>query len=289
MKRIIRMTGFVCMCSFLLPGIVQAQDDEDQPIRPPFETITLIDNHTTVSPFKGSMNFEIQHRFSQIQEIADLFGIYGSANTRLALAYGVTDRIMVGFGTTRDYKLQDLEWKYSIFTQTRSGRIPVSLSYYGNAVLDARGSENFGPEESYRFIHRFSYLTQLIASRNFGGIVSVQVAPTFVYHNAVPEGYRNANASVNLGARLQVLGLNSIILEYDQPILQPRDKPEYDITGEQIYPNIAAGIEIGTSTHAFRIFVSNYNAIIKNRSIAFNRNNPLDGDFQFGFNISVRF
>jgi len=72
-------------------------------------------------------------------------------------------------------------------------------------------------------------------------------------------------------------------------VLQPQDEPEFEIEGETIYPNVAAGIEIGTSTHAFRVFVSNYNAIIKNRSIAYNTNNPLDGDFQFGFNISVRF
>jgi len=59
--------------------------------------------------------------------------------------------------------------------------------------------------------------------------------------------------------------------------------------GKQIYPNVALGVEIGTSTHSFRVFVSNYNAIIKNRSVAFNDRNPLDGDFQFGFNITIRF
>ncbi|HER10125.1 MAG TPA: hypothetical protein ENO20_14570 [Bacteroides sp.] len=280
MKKNTFLICLVCLCIFLFSGNVFSQDEEDLPIRPPFETISLIDNQTTVSPFKGTFNFEIQHRFSQIRELADLFGIYGTANTRLALAYGVTDRIMVGVGTTRDYMLQDLEWKYAIMTQTRSGKIPVSLSYYGNAVLDARGDENFGPEEEYRFIHRLSYLNQLIVSRNFAGKFSFQVAPTFVYHNAVPEGYRNANASIYFGGRLMVLGFHSIVFEYDQPLLMPE---------EDVYPNIAAGVEFGTSTHAFRIFVSNYNAIIRNRSIAFNGNNPFDGDYQFGFNISVRF
>ena len=74
--------------------------------------------------------------------------------------------------------------------------------------------------------------------------------------------------------------MSSIILEYDQPLLMP---------DEEIYPNIALGIEIGTSTHAFRVFASNYNSIVRNRGIAFNGNNPLDGEFQFGFNISIRF
>ncbi len=282
MKRDIQIALFVFLALLIIPGAVMAQDEqeEDPPIRRPFETVTLIDNHTTVNPFKGSFVLDIQHRFSQISEFADLFGIYGSANTRLGLSYGISDRIMAGFGTTRDYMMQDLEWKVSLLKQTRSGRIPVGLSYHGNVVLDARDNKFFGPEEDYNFLYRFSYLNQVIISRNFGGIASFLLAPTFVYYNAVPEGYRNTNASIFFGGRLMVLGFNSIIFEYDQPLLK---------ADEEVYPNVALGVEIGTSTHAFRVFVSNYNAIIRNRSIAFNNNNPLDGDFQFGFNIAIRF
>ena len=280
MKKNSFLIGLTTLLIFFTGSIFAQGEEEDTPIYPPFETVSLIDNQTTVNPYKGTFNLEIQHRFSKIEEIGDLFGIFGSANTRLGVDYGLTEKIMIGIGTTRDYKLQDLEWKYSIMTQTQSGKIPVSLSYFGNVVLDARGTENFGPEEEYRSIHRMSYLTQLIVSRKFGEKVSFQFAPTFVYHNSVPEGYRNANASLYFGGRLQVLGMHSIIFEYDQPLLMPE---------EEIYPNIAAGVEIGTSTHAFRVFVSNYTAIIKNRNLAFNRNNPSDGDFQFGFNISIRF
>lgn len=279
MKRNIYLTIVTCFMAFLFSGISFAQE-EDSPIAPPFETLTLIENQTTVNPYKGQKVLEIQHRFSQIKEIADLFGIYGSANTRLGISYGLTDKIMLGFGTTRSFMLQDLEWKYSILTQTQSGKIPVSLSYHGNAVLDARNDKYFGPTDDYKFIYRFSYLNQLIVSKNWGGIASFQLAPTFVYYNAVPEGYNNINASVNFGGRLQVMGFHSIIFEYDQPLL---------MADEEVYPNIALGVEIGTSTHSFRVFASNYNAIIRNRSIAFNGNNPLDGDFQFGFNITIRF
>lgn len=292
MKRYIQLTTLACIVAFLFTGTVVAQE-EDEPVYPPFETQTLIDNQTTTNPYKGSLSLEIQHRFSQIKEVADLLGIYGSANTRLGVNYGITDKIMLGFGTTRSFMLQDLEWKYSILTQTTSWRIPLSLSYYGNAVLDARDSKYFGPEEEYKFIYRLSYLHQVIASMKLGEKVGLQLAPTFVYYNAVPEGYRNENLSLNFGGRLQVLGFHSIIFELDQPLLQPQDVlndlDEVVVEGKQIYPNVALGVEIGTSTHSFRVFVSNYNAIIKNRSVAFNDRNPLDGDFQFGFNITIRF
>jgi len=162
--------------------------------------------------------------------------------------------------------------------------MPVSLSYSGNAVLDAREDKYFGPEEEYKFVYRFSYLHQLIVSKKLGEKVGLQMAPTFVYYNAVPEGYRNDNYSLNFGGRFQVLGFHSIIFEYDQPLVQPTGD-----NAKTIHPNLAFGIEIGTSTHSFRVFASNYNSIVKNRSVAFNDRNPWDGDFQFGFNITIRF
>ncbi len=275
-KRILLIVSVFAIVLYAAPTL--AQDEEDKPIRPPFETTLLIDNQTTVNPYKGALGLEIQHRFSQISSISDLFGIYGSANTRMALSYGITDKLMIGLGTTRSYKLQDLEWKYSILTQTRSGKIPVSMSYSGNVVADARNVEAFG--EGYKAIHRMSYMNQLIVSRKFGMKFAAQVAPTFIWMNAVEEGYNNLNFSVNAGLRAMVLGFHSIILEYEQPVTQPE---------ADVYPNLALGVEIGTSTHSFRVFAANYNALVKNYNVVYNTNNPFDMDYQFGFNISIKF
>ena len=277
MKRNTLLTTAACILAFLSTGQLFAQD-EAAPVMPAFETLTLVDAQTTASPYKGQFMLEIQHRFSEIKEIKDIYGIYGSANTRIGLSYGISDKIMVGFGTTRKNMLQDLEWKYAILTQT--SKMPISLSYHGNAVLDARDQKFFGPEEDYQFAYRMSYLNELIISSRIGDKVSLQVVPTFVWFNAVPEGYSNSNASINLGGRFQVLGFSSIILEYEQPLMD---------TETNVYPNLAFGVEIGTSTHSFRVFASNYDYIVRNQNIAFNSNNPWDGDFRFGFNITIRF
>jgi len=277
MKRNTRLTTVAFILAFISSGLLNAQD-EPTPVVPAFETILLIDNQTTTNPYKGQLIFDIQHRFSQIKEINDLFGLFGSANTRLGVNYGVTDKIMLGFGTTRTFMLQDVRWKYSILTQ--NSKIPISLSYSGNAVLDARADKYFGPEEDYKFVYRVSSLNQLIVSTRIGNKVSLQVAPTYVWFNAVPEGYNNANAAINFAGRFQVLGFHSIICEYTQPLLE---------ADKEVYPNLALGVEIGTSTHSFRVFASNYNSIIMNQGIAYNDKNPWEGDFQFGFNISIRF
>ncbi len=277
MRRYTKLSATTCIIAFLSSGLLFAQD-EPTPVMPAFETLTLVDAQTTASPYKGQFMLEIQHRFSQIEEINDLYGIYGSANTRIGISYGITDKLMVGFGTTRKDMLQDLEWKYAILTQNSS--LPISLSYHGNAVLDARDQKYFGPEEDYKFAYRMSYLNELIISSRVGEKISLQVLPTFVWFNAVPEGYNNINASINAGARFQVLGFSSIILEYEQPLID---------ADTDVYPNLAFGVEIGTSTHSFRVFASTYDYIVRNQSIAFNSNDPWDGDFRFGFNITIRF
>ena len=277
MKRNTKLTTIAFILAFISSGILNAQD-EPTPVVPAFETILLVDNQTTFNPYKGQWIVDIQHRFSQIKEIKDLFGLFGSANTRLGVNYGVTDKIMLGLGTTRNFMLQDVRWKYSILTQ--NSRLPISLSYSGNAVLDARADKYFGPEEDYKFVYRVSSMNQLIVSSRIGEKVSLQVAPTFVWFNAVPEGYNNANAAISFDGRFQILGFQSIICEYTQPLIQADQK---------VYPNLALGVEIGTSTHAFRVFASSSNSIIMNQGIAFNDKNPWNGDFQFGFNISIRF
>jgi len=240
-----------------------AQDTEetpDYPVRNPFETGTLIDNQTPLTPYKGMIEFQIYHRFGTVKNgISDLYGIYAPSNIRLGLNYGVTDKIMVGIGTTKDYKLQDIQWKYNFLQQTRSGKVPVFLTYYGNMVIDARADENFGPTDNYLFIHRISYFSQLILARKFNDIFTFQIAPECVYYNAVDPGMKNFNAGLSLGGRARVLPSTSIIVEYDQPFTST------DVNNPK--PNLGFGVEIGTGTHAFQIFMANYSQIINQRNL----------------------
>jgi len=263
------------------------QEKSSKPVRFTFGTSILIDNQTVATPYKGGMELEIHHRFSLIENYHNLFGIYGSANTRMGLNYGITDRIMVGIGTTKEYKLQDIQWKYLILHQTEDNKMPVTLSYYGNIVADLRKAEAFGPEADYKFIHRLSYFNQVIVARKFNDIFSLQVAPSIAYFNAVPlptdtTSYRNFNIGLSVGGRANVTGSHSVILEYDQLLTRQN-------LDEQPKPNLALGWEIGTATHTFQLFVANYSLIINQRNLMFNTNDFAKGDYLVGFNVTVRF
>jgi len=261
--------------------------EESKPVRFTFGTSILIDNHTVATPWKGGLELEIHHRFSLIENYHNLFGIYGAANTRIGLNYGITDRLMIGAGTTKDYKLQDIQWKYLILRQNEDNSMPVSLSYYGNMVIDLQKKEAFGPVESYRDIHRLSYFTQIIVARKFNEVFSLQIAPSVAYFNAVPHfsnelKYKNLNFGLSAGAKATVAGSHSILIEYDQLLT----KQELD---EQPKPNLSLGWEIGTATHTFQLFVANYSQIINQRNLVFNTNDFSKGEYLVGFNVTVRF
>lgn len=287
MKKIFIVLAFSLFLSSLFAQEETPVQEKSTPVRFTFGTSLLIDNHTVATPYKGGLELTIHHRFSVIENYHNLFGIFGAANTRLGLNYGITDRLMIGAGTTKDYKLQDIQWKYLILQQTEDNSMPVSLSYYGNFLTDLRKEENFGPSESYREIHRLSYFTQLIVARKFSEKISAQVAPSLIYFNSVPifsdsTGYKNLNLGLSAGARFNLFGSHSLLLEYDQLLT----KQDLD---EQPKPNLSLGWEISTATHTFQIFAANYSQIINQRNLVFNTNDFANGEYLIGFNITVRF
>lgn len=287
MKKILILLTLSLFISPLFAQDEAQAEEKSKPVRFTFETSILVDNHTVATPYKGGLELEIHHRFSLIENIHNLFGIYGSANTRIGLNYGITDKLMIGAGTTKDYKLQDIQWKYLILQQTEDNSMPVSLSYYGNIVADLRKEENFGPEHSYKEIHRLSYFTQLIVARKLNEKISVQVAPSMAYFNTAPQfsdstGYKNLNFGVSVGAKATLFGSQALLLEYDQLLT----KQDLD---EQPKPNLSLGWEVSTATHTFQIFVANYSQIINQRNLVFNTNDFTKGEYLVGFNVTVRF
>lgn len=283
---LISIVFFICLISGNQFCKGQGNDTETGklPVKSTFNAGLLIESPTIISPFKHSFELNIQHRFSSMNNgISDLFGIYNAANTRIAMNYGITDNIMAGFGTTMNNKLQDLNWKVSFIKQNRSGSKPLSVCYFGNVVLDARSNEFFPPKATYRFIHRFSYLTEIIVARKFNDKLSLQLAPQFVYYNSVDSLHKNINYGITFGGRAKLWDSESILVEFDQPLTR-------NVTSK---PNLAAAFEIGTATHSFQIIVTNYQGIIGQQNLVYNMNDPFTKNFtknyMFGFNITVRF
>jgi len=251
--------------SFLNINSLIAQDEKpvEKPVRDPWGTTTLVDFATTRNLAQGSLEMMIHHRFGKFDNgLTDLYGIYASSNIRMGLDYGINSKLSVGFGTEKYNKMQEFRLKYSILQQTRSGSMPVDLSYYGNIVIDARDTTFFGTD--YKFANRFSYFNEIIVARKFTHKISALVGLSYTHFNSVDSLTRHDIVSCHLGGRYKIWEGGTFIFEYNLPL-------DFNVTGNEDYDNfneippagLSAGLEFGTSTHAFQIFMSNYENIIQ--------------------------
>lgn len=274
---------------FALPMMVLAQEQKDTiaatvkedsiaPVkeveyeRAAFESTSLIENQTDRVYTKGTIEMIMNHRFGLVTGTNDLIGIWAPANIRIALNYSITDRITVGFGTTKDARLQDFCLKTALLKQTVDGKMPVSVTYYGNASVSALPKENF-----YHTSDRWSFFNQLIIAKRFSKMFSLQLAPSYSHYNVVDAPMNNDLFAIEFGGRAKVTSTMSILLDVNQPITSQENIPK---------SGFSVGTEFSTVGHTFQIFISNYRGIINQQSNMFNQNEFFEGDFAIGFNIS---
>jgi hypothetical protein len=155
--------------------------------------------------------------------------------------------------------------------QTVNGKMPVSVTYYGNASLSALPKENF-----YHLSDRWSYYNQIIIAKRFNKMLSLQIGPSYSHYNVVDPGMSNDLFALQFGGRAKVTSTMSILLDVNQPISSQQNVPK---------SGFSVGTEISSVGHTFQIFISNYKGIINQQSNMFNQNDFFQGDFVIGFNI----
>ena len=242
----------------VLPTMLLAQEQKDSTAvvnsvatvaeveleRAAFESTSLIESQTNRVYSKGTIEMIMNHRFGLVNGTNDMIGIWAPANIRLALNYSITDRITVGFGTTKDFRLQDFCLKTAILRQTVNEKMPVSITYYGNASLSALPKENF-----YHLSDRWSYYNQIIIAKRFNKIVSLQLGPSYSHYNVVEAGMNNDLFALQFGGRAKINSGISLLLDVNQPISSRNVLPK---------SGFSIGTEFSTVAHTFQIFVSNY-------------------------------
>jgi hypothetical protein len=295
---------YTLLVLFIVPFLGTAQDSDEvqqdtivktkeKLERSAFESSYIIDNQTNVVLSKNAMEIMLQHRFATVQNgWEDLAGIYGpNANIRIGGGYGVHERVTLGFGITKNKMLLDFNAKVAILRQTRSEKMPLSLSYYGNFAYDARQQENTNFSYSQ---DRFSFFHQLIVVRRISPEFSVQGSLSFSHYNTVEVDMRNDMVAFSLGGRYKITPNTAILVDYSQPITEMQnyygttdpDTGDVNYENNNPYPGISLGFEFGTSGHAFQLFISNYAGIVPQENYMYNKNDFFNGDILIGFNIT---
>ncbi len=252
-----------------------------------FEGNYIIDNQTVIVPIKGTFEFDIQHRFGTFENgWKDLGGLFANANMLLGFSYVAIHDLQIGFAATNDRMQTAGTLKYALVKQTKNNTMPLSVTLFGNMVMDTRAKNSSLPIINVQ--DRFSYFSQLIIARKINEKISLQVVPSFSYYNNVEAFYTDKNViqpktnnghfSISLAGRYKLTDGMSIIANYDQPITQhPMNNPN---------PNIAIGLDMKTSGHDFQIFLGNYGYVLPQTNNVFNHNDFSKSQFLIGFNIS---
>jgi hypothetical protein len=270
-----------------------------------FESVWIIDNQTVMVPIKGTLEFDISHRFGSVNHrnaISDLWGLFAPSNIRLGTSFAPINNLNIGLGLTKDRMIVDGSAKYAILKQTQdSWAMPVSVTYYGNASYDALSDP--GNVIYKHETDRFKFFHQIIIARKISDKFSIQVAPSLSHQNFV-QGYikqidevlkevrpemKHEHFAISVAARYKITDAMGFIVNYDQPITQHfTNNPN---------PNLSFGFDFGTSGHSFQIFAGNYTFLSPQRNNLFNRHSPLSytdaqgnkikgGNFFIGFNIT---
>ncbi len=276
----------ILLLLLILPFIAVAQEIDSTKVkekleRAAFESASIIDNPTNVLFNKNSLEVQMAHRFGTVNGgTNDLVGFWAPSNIRIGLSYAIHERVSIGYGTTKFDRLQDFNWKVALLRQTRSNKIPVSVTYYGNFTIDAskKDAVHKGVSKFGHLADRWSNFHQLIIAKRFNSKFSAQIAPSVSHYNVVDNTMRNDMVAIAFGGRYKISSQTSILADYSQPITKfMLDNP---------HPGISLGVEFATSAHAFQLFATNYNGLVSQKNYMFNKNDFFNGDILIGFNIT---
>ncbi len=243
-----------------------------------FKTTRIINMHSIENVAPGVLDFRIAHRFGQVNSgIYDLFGL-DAASMRLGLEYGINERLMVGIGRSNVNKEADAFFKYKILRQsTGKVRMPISVSWFSSAVVRLMRWDN--PRVDEQFSHRLYYTHQLLIARKFNESLSLQIAPTLVHRNLVPDStIANDVFAAGIGGRYKITRRTTFNVEY-----------MYVLPGQladEFTNSLSVGVDIDTGGHIFQLHFTNSRPMNEKGFITETTGKWDKGDIMFGFNIS---
>jgi len=270
--------------------------EPNKPVSETFNSGTFLENQTFMTNPAKSIELIINHRFGKMSDGSkELWGIYSPSNIRMGLNYAILNYLQVGIGTTKFNKQQDANLKLRLIQQTTNNKIPVSVSYFGNIVYDARDTKSFD-YENFSELHRFSTFSEIMVARKFCKYLSMQIAPMYTHYNVVETASdtmadpvrKNDNFGLSVLAKVYMTSTMSFFVEYDRNFTKMIKETSKYLKPR---PNVAVGFEAFTGSHSFQLFVSTASDLSYQRNMVYNtspffKNGLAKSGIAIGFNIT---
>ncbi|QEC41809.1 DUF5777 family beta-barrel protein [Pseudobacter ginsenosidimutans] len=262
------------------PDLLKELKKEETPARShvtnAFKSSRVINNHSIEFIGKGVLDVRFLHRFGTVNSgIKNLFGL-DQANTRIGFDYGLSNRVMAGFGRSNVGKELDAFIKYRPIWQSNDpGGSPVSVVWVSGITVNT--APWAFPELNYDFEDRLAYFHEIIIGRKFTESFSLQLNPILVHRNLAPANGHNNTFALGIGSRLKLTKRTAFMLDY-QPVLSGRQTGTKDM--------LAVGFDIETGGHVFQLHFTNATGMNEKAFITGTTDDFWKGDIRFGFNIS---
>lgn len=276
----LRISPWTLAFVVLLVGTLgRAQESAPERI---FYDTRVVNGHSTELTDHGQMKFIISHRFGRVNNGAySLWGL-DNATMRMGLDYGATPWLNVGIGRSSFEKTVDGFVKARVLRQNNGkGRRPVSVALL--AGMSVNGLRFDDPERNDNFSHRINYTYQALIARRFGDRLSLQVMPTVVHRNLVPdETIAHDIVTLGVAGRFMATKRFTVAAEY------------YAVAEGEVGPDLqnnvlSVGFEIETKAHVFQIHMSNSRGMTEKFFAAGTVSRWDAGEIHLGFNITRDF
>ncbi len=252
------------------------KDNKPDYVTATFKATRLSNGHSVETLAGGVLDVRISHRFGYLSTgIEELFGL-DQATNRLALEYGITNRLMVGLGRSSYQKEVDGFAKYKLIRQASNGS-PITLTMFSSAMVNTTSYSD--PTRVNYFSSRMSFVVQGLIARKFSESISLQLMPSMVHYNLAPTPNMNNNIyAMGIGGRLKLTKRVSLNTEYYYQL----PSTQYEGTTN----SLALGFDIETGGHVFQLYFTNSTGLNERAFITETTGDFFKGDIRFGFHIS---
>jgi hypothetical protein len=257
-----------------------AQEAPTQVVDATFKSTRLINGHTVETPGEGTLVFLFSHNFGTInQGFSTLFG-FDNAKVRIALEYGLTDRLEVGVGRSSLDRTVDGFLKYRALRQsTGLHAMPVSVTLFASTAIN---TQSYTDNLDRTLGLRTAYTYQALIARKFSSELSLQLMPTLIHRNLVTRaGENNDVVALGGGGRYKLTKRFSVNAEYHYLLSR--------FTADHQANSAGVGVDIETGGHIFQLHISNSPGMIEKQFIAETDKTFFSGNLYYGFIVSRNF
>lgn len=189
-----------------------------------FKATRIAIGHSVETRQKGILEIMLNNRYCNTPTVYSQSMGPEKLNTRLALEYGIDDRLSAGLGGSTWNGLFDGYLKYKLVRQrSDGGGSPLSVTLLqGGSYF----SETLGPYVDGDFSNRMSYTTQVLIARKFSPNFSFQLVPTLVHKGIrYSEDDPGSHFAIGIGGRYKLGAHVALVSEY-YAVLNPIESYE---------------------------------------------------------------